>query len=134
MSIARENRDIKKGRTYWTCTKKKECRATAVTVFNVGAVQVVKGRQHSHAPNWEEVEAGKALANMKRMVTQHPDFPPAQILRTELPKLSEGTISQLPEREQLKKAMRRERVKDQRSSLQSIEELREIPDRKEKTT
>lgn len=122
-------KDVKKGRTYWTCVKKKECRATAITVFNEGAVQVVKERQHSHAPNREEVEAEKALSNMKRMATEHPELPPAQILRTELPKLSEGTISQLPERENLKKAMRRERVKDQPSNPLSIEELHEIPDR-----
>lgn len=122
-------RDVKKGRTYWSCTRKKECRATAISVFDEGAVQVVKEREHTHAPNREEVDAERALVAMKRIATEHPELPPAQILRTELPKLSEGTISQLPERENLKKAMRRERSKDQPSNPLSIEELREIPDR-----
>lgn len=72
-------RDAKRGRTYWSCTRKKECRATAVTTFDNGAVQVVKERPHSHAPNREEVEAEKALCAMKRMAAEHPELPPAQV-------------------------------------------------------
>ena len=122
-------RDSRKGNTYWACTKKGECKATAVTRFNNGAIEVIKEKEHSHAPNREEVEAEKVVTKLKRIAGEHPELPPAQILRTELPKCTEGVLSQLPERESLKKTMRRERSHDQPSNPLSLSELREIPDR-----
>ncbi|KAE8738390.1 hypothetical protein FOCC_FOCC016136 [Frankliniella occidentalis] len=101
-------RDSRKANTYWSCTRKKECKATVVTTYNNGAVDVLKEGKHQHAPNREEVEAERVVTNLKRIVSDHPELPPAQILRTELPKCSEGVLSQLPERENLKKCMRRE--------------------------
>lgn len=121
-------RDTKKGRTYWCCSRKKECSATAITTYD-RQIEVVKERGHSHAPNQEEVEAARVTQNLKRIASEHPELPPAQILRTELPKVSEGVLSQLPERENLKKAMRRERLKDQPRNPMSLDELAHIPDR-----
>lgn len=122
-------RDSRKGNTYWACSKKGECKATAVTSFSNGAVEVLKEKEHVHAPNREEVEAERVVTTLKRIASDHPELPPAQILRTELPKCSEGVLSQLPERENLKKSMRRERSRDQPSNPLSLAELREIPDR-----
>ncbi|KAE8740703.1 hypothetical protein FOCC_FOCC013772 [Frankliniella occidentalis] len=126
-------RDSRKGNTYWACVKKKECKATAVTTYSNGAVEVLKVGKHDHAPNREEVEAERVVSNLKRIASDHPELPPAQILRTELPKCSEGVLSQLPERENLKKTMRRERARDQPSNPLSLAELREIPDRYQST-
>jgi len=63
------------------------------------------------------------------IASDHPELPPAQILRTELPRVSLGVLSQLPERENLKKAMRKERTKDQPRNPMLLEELGELPDR-----
>ena len=98
-------RDSKKGRTYWNCQKRKECNATAITTTVDRQVEVVKFKEHSHAPNREEVEAEKVVNKLKRKATAQPELNPAQILRTELPALSDGVLSQLPERENLKKAL-----------------------------
>jgi hypothetical protein len=95
-------------------------------------LEVQKESAHTHAPNQEEVAAEKTKSNLKRIAVEHPELPPAQILRTELPKVSTGVLSQLPERENLKKSMRRERAKDQPRSPMSLEELAEIPDRYDK--
>ncbi|KAK3911414.1 FLYWCH-type zinc finger-containing protein 1, partial [Frankliniella fusca] len=92
----------RKGNTYWSCNKKKECNATAVTCFTNGAVEILKEKDHVHAPNREEVEAERVVSRLKRIAGDHPELPPAQILRTELPKCWEGVISQLPQRENLK--------------------------------
>lgn len=121
-------RDARKGNTYWGC-RRSACKATAVTTFHDGAIQVLKEREHSHAPNREETDAQKFVHNLKRIASDHPELPPAQILRTEMPKVTDGVLSQLPERENLKKAMRRERRRDQPKNPLSLAELREIPDR-----
>lgn len=51
------------------------------------------------------------------------------MLRTELPKLPEGVISQSPERENLKKSMRRQRQRNLPPNPKSLAALQEIPER-----
>lgn len=122
-------RDSNKGRTYWNCRRKEECKATAITQTVDRKLEVVKSKEHTHAPNQEELQAEKVVHSLKRIASDHPELPPAQILRTELPRVSLGVLSQLPERENLKKAMRKERTKDQPRNPMLLEELGELPDR-----
>ena len=116
-------RDSKNRKTYWYCKRKNECKATAITMYVDRHLEVLKEKLRTHAPNQEEVNAEKVKANLKRIAADHPELPPAQILRTELPKVAAGVLSQMPERENLKKAMRRERGKDQPRNPMSLEEL-----------
>ena len=64
---------------------------------------------HEHSPNVEEVKAVALTQELKRKVGSNPAQPPSQILRTELTNVGADVLSQLPEREALNKAMRRER-------------------------
>lgn len=122
-------RDSYKANTYWSCNRKGECKATCITTSLDRSVVVKKEGKHDHAPNQEEMEAERVKATIKRKATEHPEVTPAQILRTELPQVSSGVLSQLPERENLKKSIRNVRKKDMPSNPLSLAELRAIPDR-----
>ena len=81
-------------RTYWRCRKMDECDARVVTTGNAENLAIVKGgnpEDHLHAPNIEEVNALKVVRSVKRRAEEHPEAPPAQILRTELSKVPTGT-------------------------------------------
>ena len=78
-------------------------------------VIVLKGPEastHAHPPNQEECAAEVIVENVKRKAKGHPEAPPAQILRTDLQNVPPGVLSQLPEREALKKQLRKERRRD----------------------
>lgn len=63
----------------------------------------------------------------------YPNQPPAQILRLELPQLSEGVTSQILEKENLKKSMRLQRQKALPPNPTSLSDLHEISERYHKT-
>lgn len=58
---------------------------------------------------------------------------PAQILRLELPEVPAEVLAQLPEREQLKKSIRRVRKKTFPANPKSLEDLDDLPDRYKRT-
>ncbi|PSN44355.1 hypothetical protein C0J52_19615 [Blattella germanica] len=70
---------------------------------------------------------------MKRVATEHPEITPSQILRNELRSVPSGVFSQVPEREHLKRSIRRERTRYQLPDPTSIDELGEIPERYKRT-
>ena len=77
------------------------------TVFSAEFSRAGVEKEQSHAPNQK---AEKVVKNLKRIASEHPELALAQILRTEMPRVSSGVLSQFPERENLKKTMRRERA------------------------
>ena len=83
-------RDTKKGTTYWNRVKKGECKATASTKVLDQKLEVLKTKPHTHAPNQEEVQAEKTVQNLKRIASDHPELPPAQILRRAAPRFIGG--------------------------------------------
>ena len=100
------------------------------------AVIVYRGpteSRHLHAPNQEEVGAVRLTQTLKRKAADNPGQPPSQILRAELPLVIEGILSQLPEREALAKAMRRERRLRLPTNPRSLQELRELPEEFQRT-
>ena len=54
-------------------------------------------------------------------------MPPANILLTELQGLDPGVLSQLPERETIKKNLRRQRWRELPINPRTVEELNDIP-------
>lgn len=84
-----------KGRTYWKCKKCSECSATAITSSGDAEIIVHKGPDkspHIHAPDLEAVNALKIVNKLKRVATEHPEAPPAQVLRNELHEVPSGTF------------------------------------------
>lgn len=126
-------------RVYWDCKKlrSKECSARAVTLFSVdGEIVVIKGpghAPHSHPPNREEAEAEVVLVNIKRKAEEHPEQPPTQILRNELPNVSLGVISHLPDRGNITRIMRRQRRRNLPPNPKSLADLDILPDRFQQT-
>lgn len=132
----RSKNDLRAGKTYWDCNRlrRKECNARAITSYGDEVPVIFKEpTNHSHAPNREETEAEVVKCRLKRTAEEHPELPPAQILRTELPSTSAGVLSQLPERENLKKAMRRQRRQNLPPNPKSLAELSDLPERFQKT-
>lgn len=81
------------GRRYWQCREKSKCNARAITIGDGENLVVRKGPQHSphsHASNYEEVEAVRVVAGMKRTAEEHPEMPPAQIIRREIRDIPPG--------------------------------------------
>lgn len=81
-------------RAYWRCKRMGECNARLVTVGP--DLRITKGKREdhtSHAPSWEEVEAAKLVSSLKRKAAEHPEAPPAQLLRTELRNVPSGTCT-----------------------------------------
>lgn len=122
-------------RTYWDCNRlrNKECSARAITsLANLGEHPVVfKGpveSKHSHPSNLEECGAEKLKQSLKRRAEEHPEEPPAQILRHQLHNVPSGVLSQLPERENLKQSIRRIRKKNLPPNPRALSELGELPD------
>lgn len=131
---------VRGNRAYWDCqrTKMKQCTARAVSNNPKPGEDVVIYRGptvsvHSHPPNREEAAAIKVTQSLKRKAAENPGQPPSQILRTELPLVSHAVLSQLPEREALAKAMRRERRRHLPTNPRSLRELEDIPERFQKT-
>lgn len=130
-----------KDRTYWECRRmkqNKECNARAITTQSntTNRINVVKGgdqSDHSHPPSVEEAEAERIKNQLKRKAEEHPEAGPAQILRTELQNVPSGVLAFLPDRENLKKSMRREKKKKLPTEPTSLEDLEQIPERFRKT-
>lgn len=87
-------------RSYWTCNRKRECDAKAITYETIDEQIVIakgplptdtKTSLHGHPPSPEEVEAEKFKWNLKRLADENPEVAPAQILRNELPDLDPST-------------------------------------------
>ncbi|PSN45635.1 hypothetical protein C0J52_12323 [Blattella germanica] len=112
---------------------KPECKATAITIRTGDTVTILKESDHWHEPNQETVEADFLVNRMKRVATEHPEITPSQILRNELRSVPSGVLSQIPEREHLKRSIRRERTRNQLPDPTSIDELGEIPERYKRT-
>ncbi|PSN46642.1 hypothetical protein C0J52_07082, partial [Blattella germanica] len=125
--------DGKGDKEYWTCQKKPECKATAITIRTGDTVTILKESDHWHAPNQETVEAEFLVNRMKRVAKEHPEITPSQILRNELRSVPSGVLSQIPEREHLKRSIRRERTRNQLPDPTSIDELGEISERYKRT-
>jgi len=71
-------------------------------------------------------------ANLKRVATEHPRVPPAQILRTHLSQVPSGILVELTETESLKNAIRMVRRKDLPPNSKSPDDLEEIQERFQK--
>ncbi|KAJ4439789.1 hypothetical protein ANN_07917 [Periplaneta americana] len=88
----------------WILTPQ-ECRATAITQGVGEHITILIESIHSHAPNQEKINAELVAQRMKRIATENPEIPPAQILRTEFPRVESGILSQLPDRENCNKSL-----------------------------
>eukprot|EP00102_Acyrthosiphon_pisum_P019707 XP_016656917.1 PREDICTED: uncharacterized protein LOC107882696 [Acyrthosiphon pisum] len=104
------------GKTYWECQKLQS------TLDD-----------HDHVPNQEECEAEIIKYSLKRKAEDQPQLPPAQILRTEMAGLSDGVLSQLPNRDNLKKSMRKVRRKNLPPNPKTLNDFGTLPDRYQKT-
>ena len=88
---------------------------------------------HQHPPNSEAVRALEITNSLKRKAAENPAEPPSRILRTDLAAVPPEVLSLLPERESLRKAMRRIRRKNLPPNPRTLLELRTLPDKYQRT-
>jgi len=88
----------RKVKTYWYCTRRDECKATAITRITGEEIIVEKESQHTHAASPDLLESRSVLARVKRAAVDQLQATPAQILRQELPGVHTAVLSQLPDR------------------------------------
>lgn len=78
---------------YWRCRNVQEkCKGRINTLGDENHLVVTKENPHGHGPNHEEVESLRVVNRMKRKAEEHPDMPPAQIIRTELRSVPSGLL------------------------------------------
>lgn len=127
----------KKGRVYWECRKLRsgECTARATTSVPTDRGEVIVYRQspHTHAPSREAVAAEEILQKVKRKATEHPEQPPAQLLRSELGGVPDAVLSQLPDQVALAQSVRRARRRDLPANPTKLSALGELPEVFQKT-
>lgn len=149
------------GSTYWDCLKVRDklCRARAVTSINgLNELMVERGpaqSEHSHAPTPDAVEAEKIKFRIKRVAADNRKRPPSAVIRgilklhnfsqyfftsvifskkkDELAGVSGAVIANLPERENLKKSVQRERKKTTPSNPKRLVDLGDIPEKYRRT-
>ena len=127
-------RDMQNVRIYWKCNKKKQCSATAIVIVNGATINVCKGgdpESHNQAPNREEVESLKLLAEMRREATDNPEAPPSRIMR-KIQEAPPAVLAELSDRQNIKRQIQRERVKDMPTNPQNIEDLLEVQEKYKK--
>lgn len=117
--------------TYWECKLKrraKSCTARATTAPG-DVVTVLKFGKHSHPPDHEECRAEEVLESMKRQAANNPEQGPSAIIRDELRNVPVEVVARLPERRNIKKAVRRVRRVELPPNPTRITDLGELPDR-----
>ena len=129
-----------KSKIYWDCRRVRsgECKARAITTAprDDGSVTVLKGpkeSEHTHPPNREEAEAEKFVEELKEEAADHPELPPAQLLRTAMPGVAPEILSQLPDQCALARTVRRVRLKNLPPNPKSLSAFDELPIRYQKT-
>ena len=106
----------------------KECTARAITNEPLIIIKGPTESKHTHPPNQEECEAEVITQRIKRKAKEHPEQPPAQLIRDEIAGVSsDGVLSQLPDRELLRKMVRRTRRLNLPPNPKSLAELEELP-------
>lgn len=121
--------------TYWACRRlrSKTCKARAVTVGEEDNLVVTKCGNHEHPPDREECEAEVVMNRLKRKAEEEAAQPPALLLREELRNVPPAVISKLPERRNIKKALRRVRRIQLPPNPTSITTLGVLPERFQNT-
>ncbi|XP_054734051.1 uncharacterized protein LOC129241637 [Anastrepha obliqua] len=90
-----------KWKTYWDCNRLRKggCSAKAVTVMNSEDVIILRGPAQSkhdiHPPNREDGETEVIVDRLNRVVSSHPEHPPAQIIRAGLADVPVSVLTQL---------------------------------------
>lgn len=128
-------------KSYWDCTRlrKKECRARAITSLadDDQIPHIYKGPIHepfhSHPADSDECKAEIARYRIKKEADSHPERPPTAILRDEMRDLTPRVLARLPERENLKRAIRVARRKNLPTNPKKLTDLHDLPERFQKT-
>ena len=87
-----------------------------------------KQSPHSHPANVDAAKAEVERVSLKRKAVEEPHLPPAKMIRHEISDLPIAVLSQLPERENLSKAIRRSRRRNLPANPRSLVELGELPE------
>ena len=89
--------------------------------------------QHNHAPNPDQVRTQELVAGMKRRAVNHPEEPPARIIRDATFGQPEAVVVGLPQRETLRRQMNRARARSLPQNPKSLDELDVLPDEYRRT-
>ncbi len=83
---------------------------------------------HTHPPRQEQCKAEEVLTRVKRKAEEHPEQPPAQLLRNELADVPADVLSHLPEQEAMPQSICRTCCCNSPANQRTLEELEDIPD------
>jgi len=105
---------VAKTHKYWDCEllRQRKCQARAVTEETGAGLRVIKGPDrspHTHPPDQDGAKAEEVKHRLRTQAVEQPTALPAQLLRDHLPEVAPEVLARLPERENLKRVIRRAR-------------------------
>jgi len=115
---------------YWECvlTRRGSCTARATTQGQGDQLKLVSGPEqspHTHPGNVDAVQAEVVRSSLKRKAIEDPECP-TKIIRGGLAQLPAPVLSQLPLRENLKRAIRRKREVPLPANPVTLRELQKL--------
>ena len=130
----------KKAKThkYWDCEvmRRGHCEARAVTEETQAGLRIIKGptrSPHTHPPDREAARAEEVRQRLRSQAVEQPAAPPAQLLRDHLPQVEPEVLARLPERENLKRVIRRARRAKLPANPKSLDDLESLDAQYQKT-
>lgn len=116
-------------KSYWRCENRDICNARLVTNKNVNDhIHIYKEGQHTHVENGAEVRAKQVVEGIKRRAEQHPNEPPACVIREEIQGIEDQEVLlHLPERTSLLRSVNRSQNVGRPPLPQTLEECTVTP-------
>ena len=112
-------------KTYWKCRKKNQCTARLITTSTGRSVAIRSSgepEKHCHAPNPEEVEALRLVSRATAAAAEHADRLFSAVMRV-VQEAGPSVQAHLPNRENLRKRICREALRNMPSNPTRIEDL-----------
>lgn len=134
--LAYQRSRIWNGQVYWAFKKYgNECNDRAIISDSADgeSVEVFKETIHMHLPNVDENTAEHFEASLKRKAWEHPEQPPAQLLRAESQGVLDIVLSQLQLQSTIVKSLQRNRQKELLAAPTKLQDNSEIPAMYQKT-
>lgn len=130
-----KSRDLpEKGKTYWDCRllRKKECTARAISSLTDDntAPEIYKGPQHAHhdcVPDPDRCQAEIIRYRLKQEGENHPERPPSRLVQDGLRNVPQRVIAKLPERDNLKRSIRKAKRRVLPPNPVTLNNLEDLP-------
>ena len=124
-TLLRKNKD--KTIETWRCVERERCNSTMQIDAEHRRV-VTQPRNHSHASSWSACHAAELMRDIASEATNNTHEKPAQIIQRKLQHVESAVALHLPQRDTLRKVVRKKQRGDLPPEPATLDELEELPE------